>query len=718
MRKRSKLTISLVPVTAIALSLVANVATGDLPFRLRPPAWAVWTTLAVLAACVVSAEVHSERRRDSKTVVAVAGKASLSAATTVLARAVRDQWRAEAAIRSLNQPEPIRVRWSSTERAVAASPSSVLGAAAPAGRLLRLHLRGDVTQIVELFNRLPYRQLVILGSPGAGKSVMTLLLTLRILAVREEGSPVPVLLSLSSWDPTREHLHAWIARRIMEDYPGLANADLYGRDAPQQLLSEGKVIPVLDGLDEIPKELRAESISGIAQAFEREQPFIITCRIEEYEGAVAAAGQVLGYAAIVEILPIDTEHVISYLSSLGPTSELRWRPIFAELRQNPSGPIAMALSTPLAVWLARVAYSDMGSRPEELLDSRRFDSREAIEDHLLNEFVPAVYQARPPAPGYRARMRVSPKDADRWLSFLARSLSRDSTIARRGLVTGDQTDIAWWRLYLLLPRLELGLAAFFVAGPLITVPIVLALEVTSQLTAQRLLAGCICMSIVLIGGVAVVIKLWPPPPGRIQIRLPRRGQLPGNLRTGLMYGSLASATAALAAGLGALELKGLTVALKFGFQCGLLAGAVVFLAAIFNGPVDTVRASSPEMIFKSDRAVSIAGAALTALAVGLTTWLLIGNVGESIGAALSAAVGVSIAMSSWGWYVVTTIWLYFRKQLPIRFMKFSVDAYERGVLRRAGAVYQFRHARLQACLADESKIKRSSERINRLPGQD
>lgn len=715
MRKRSKLTISLVPVAAIALSLVVNIATNNLPSKLRPPTWAVWATLAVLAAVVVSAEIRSARHLDNETTTDTPDNASLLGATAVLARAVRDQWRAEAAIRSLNQPEPIKVRWSSTERPVAAPPSSVLGAAAPAGRPLRLHLRGDVIQIVELFDRLPRRQLVILGAPGAGKSVMALLLTLKILSIREEDSPVPVLLSLSSWDPTREHLLVWIARRVMEDYPGLANADLYGRNAPQRLLSEDKVIPVLDGLDEIPSELRAESISGIAQAFELGQPFIITCRAEEYEEAIVAAGHVLGYAAVVEILPIDIEQAITYLSSLGPASQVRWEPIFVKLRQDPGGPIAMALSTPLNVWLARIAYSDVGSRPEELLDSNRFDSREAIEDHLLDKFIPAVYRARPPAPGDRKRMHVGSQDADRWLKFLARSLSRDSTVARRGLASGDQTDIAWWRLYQTLPILELGLAAFFVAGSLITAPIVLALEVTSLLTARRLLAGCICMGIVLFAGVMVVVRLWPPPPGRIQIRLPRRGQLPGNLRTGLAYGTLASITAALAAGLGALLLKGPTVALRFGLVSGLLAGAVIFIVAIFNGPIDTVRASSPELVFKGDRAVSIAGAALTAPAVGLTTWLLIRNIGESIGAALSAAAGVSIAMSSWGWYLVVIIWLFFRKQLPLRFMKFSIDAYGRGVLRRAGAVYQFRHARLQARLAD-TFLDRSFSEPDRMSG--
>jgi hypothetical protein len=96
-----------------------------------------------------------------------------------------------------------------------------------------------------------------------------------------------------------------------------------------------------------------------------------------------------------------------------------------------------------------------------------------------------------------------------------------------------------------------------------------------------------------------------------------------------------------------LVLKGFEEALRFGFECGFLAGAVVFLVAVLNGPVDTVKASSPELILKGDRVVSVAAGVLTAPAVGLTAWILLKNTGESIGAAASSAIGVSIAMSSW-----------------------------------------------------------------------
>jgi hypothetical protein len=106
-----------------------------------------------------------------------------------------------------------------------------------------------------------------------------------------------------------------------------------------------------------------------------------------------------------------------------------------------------SVSLPTSTWRQTATSQDFRVLTEELLDSTRFDNQEAIEDHLLDKFVPAVYKARPPAPGDRPRMRVDPRDADRWLRFLARSLSRESAVVRRRLFTGDQTDIAWWRVY-------------------------------------------------------------------------------------------------------------------------------------------------------------------------------------------------------------------------------------------------------------------------------
>ena len=74
------------------------------------------------------------------------------------------------------------------------------------------------------------------------------------------------------------------------------------------------------------------------------------------------------------------------------------------------------------------------------------------------------------------------------------------------------------------------------------------------------------------------------------------------------------------------------------------------------------------------------------------TGLLAG--GPVVGAALMVLPG-----RAWGDFVACRLMPAVRGRLPLRLMSFLDDAHRRGVLRQAGAVYQFRHARLQDRLA-------------------
>ena len=135
----------------------------------------------------------------------------VSRAMEHLAVAVRRQWTDEAEMRSLNRPEPVALRWSRTAR-----PVSSVAAAGPAehpsaGLPERLVQSGELNDIAATFRQIQPRQLVILGEPGAGKTVMAILLTLGLLADPQPDEPVPVLLPLASWNPRREHLHTWMA---------------------------------------------------------------------------------------------------------------------------------------------------------------------------------------------------------------------------------------------------------------------------------------------------------------------------------------------------------------------------------------------------------------------------------------------------------------------------------------------------------------------------
>jgi hypothetical protein len=56
------------------------------------------------------------------------------------------------------------------------------------------------------------------------------------------------------------------------------------------------------------------------------------------------------------------------------------------------------------------------------------------------------------------------------------------------------------------------------------------------------------------------------------------------------------------------------------------------------------------------------------------------------------------AGSRWPSYIVARTLLCLGRALPWRIMDFLADAHDRGVLRRVGSVYQFRHAKIKDSL--------------------
>ncbi len=91
--------------------------------------------------------------------------------------------------------------------------------------------------------------------------------------------------------------------------------------------------------------------------------------------------------------------------------------------------------------------------------------------------------------------------------------------------------------------------------------------------------------------------------------------------------------------------------------------------------------------------------------LGAVSWYKGIVIGVMAGVAAWVCFGViaSFAASVWPYYVLTRTWLVLRRQLPWQLMDFLADAHRRGVLRQAGAVYQFRHIELQHRLANRDK---------------
>lgn len=573
-----------------------------------------------------------------------------------LAEIVREQWETEARIRDLSRPDPLPVRWSTTGRPVSA-------------RSVSFRLSGTLDEVVDAFLALPRRQLVILGDPGSGKSVLAVLLTLGLLKRRQLGEPVPVLLSLATWHPGEQRLDGWLASRLAADYPG-ANAT---------------VLPILDGLDELPGPLRPLAIDGIDLAMAGGRPFVVTCRGEEYESAVAT-GAVLSGAAVVELEPVRPSETITFITARTPAADVRWDAVSAHLNVCPSGDLATVLSSPLMAWLARHAYSDPSTNPAELLD---FPNREAIERHLLAAIVPVTYR----------EAEYSPEQATRWLSFLAGHLR-----------SGATHDLAWWRLHLVAGRgfpLWAGVAVGLVvvaAGTLVTMPVAGPFFSLVEGLAFGLPAGLIAGTMYRTKEVPVPSRVGGWDRG-LATRLVRRFTRAFLITMGVLVGMII--VTGLLGGLRVPLGTALLNTLRIGPLAGLVVGLSSALYGWFSMPAPVVTAPSPRSELHDDRVAlvvqGLAGGFVVTLPIGLLssfdgwTWGLVTGLTALIAAALVFALGRTAS----SWYALAHILLALRGKLPWRLMRFLDDAHGRGILRQSGAVYQFRHALLRDHLAGD-----------------
>ncbi|MEV6824024.1 BTAD domain-containing putative transcriptional regulator [Amycolatopsis sp. NPDC051102] len=635
-------------------------------------------------------------------------------AVAELAEAVTWQWRAEAELRSLHRPQPIALRWSADVR-----PG-------------RPALRGDLDDIAGTFAALPTPQLLVLGEPGSGKSVLALMLTLELLRVRTPGAPVPVLLSLASWDPRREHLDRWLAARLADNHPALLTAREYGRDAPTRLVLGGHVVPVLDGLDEMPTDLRVAALDALDQTMAGGRALVLTSRSAEYEQVRRESGPVLSAATVVRLEAVDRREALTYLSARQGTGQDRWRPVAERLRREPGAPLGRVLRTPLMVDLARIAYGRPGADPAELLDA---EDDGVLEGRLLDSFVPNAYAQVPQPPGRNPQTspsgRYTAAQAAHWLGFLARHLEQ-----------ARSRDLAWWQLYRAVPvRTRSALV-----GALVAVFFV----VTGWVDEGPGLAAIYGVSF---GGAAYLTHRFgrAPEPLRTELRFAgAAGKFAGRFALGAVVGVLL--------GLGWSLATGLVVLLALVF--GLVFAVHVWLAK----PVDASRVASPGTILRNERtgAIALAGSFLVSLGLfdgmafaftaqtrflpvlggrydlalavagglagalfgffmargaaavcyGLAGAIAGGQVFPPatnpvlpfvVGVCFGGGIGLAVLVTrAWGNYFVHHVWLAATGRLPWRLMRFLDDAHRRGVLRQVGGVYQFRHARVQERLAGGS----------------
>ena len=168
------------------------------------------------------------------------------------------------------------------------------------------------------------RKLLILGKPGAGKTTTLYRLGAQLLkeATPENNVPLPIVFELSRWAQNPDvSIHDWLTTEMKDRFA--ATKDYWTEWID---LTSPRIIPLLDGFDEVPEAKRqrcAEAINEFAR-FET-VPLVVCSRIDEY----ALLEEKLAINA-VEIQELSEEQINTYMQFLDTDIDLR-----TLLRQHP-----------------------------------------------------------------------------------------------------------------------------------------------------------------------------------------------------------------------------------------------------------------------------------------------------------------------------------------------------------------------------------------------
>lgn len=266
-------------------------------------------------------------------------------------------------------------------------------------------LRGDLpsgTKIIDLFNNLGEGgNLLILGGPGAGKTLSLLGIAQILLdqAEQDTSHPVPAIFNLASW--RNQAIDDWLIQEFKENY-------YIGKRISSFWIQSENLVLFLDGLDEIRRDLRDSCILALNQFFQKhgKTKTVLCSRIQDYE----ALEQRLKFQAAVSLKPLTYEQVDIYLAQNGQISmELRGAILRNHLLKE-------LIKTPLVLNLILLAFQDDLS--QSLLYT---NSEQEYLKYLFNAYIKRML--------FRRRSEYHFYDDERtkrWLFFLAKQMQKES----------------------------------------------------------------------------------------------------------------------------------------------------------------------------------------------------------------------------------------------------------------------------------------------------
>lgn len=187
-------------------------------------------------------------------------------------------------------------------------------------------------------------QLLILGAPGSGKTVLLLQLAelLLDLARNQAASPVPIVLNLSSWSKELPSLKTWIQRELRQNYG-------VGERWSQEWIDGDRLIYLFDGLDEVAEDHRHDCLQAINAFLTPSRQVVVCSRIAEY----SALKEQLQFEQAHELQTLPDERTYQLLTTHLPhVADKIWQTFHADPE------VWREINTPLFIHVLITTYRD------------------------------------------------------------------------------------------------------------------------------------------------------------------------------------------------------------------------------------------------------------------------------------------------------------------------------------------------------------------------
>jgi hypothetical protein len=573
------------------------------------------------------------------------------------------------------------------------------------------------------FWNLGSRRLLILGEPGAGKTLLLLEIIKQAAEARRKDHNIPVLIrvNIAEWRDDQTFLQYFTAK--------VASEQLLPAKLVERMLEERLVIPLLDGLDEFDEdedhpsrgEEAIKRLNVLADgSYPVDAPLIVTCRRAYFEALVELQvkknkqdkeDRLLGLAdaAYMVLEPLNENQIMTYLrNNLTDEARVRWRPVLSLL--NPLSQdiakdrLVATLGSPWRLMLVFRAYAGRGL-PIDLLEGQDVDE---IEARLLPQFLAVAMQwqgkrKKDRGDGYglhQAWVKPVASDQDKiigWLKQIAVYLDLDREH------DGGAGELKPFQIYQMVDRrlLRIAFASCILMASAAIGAVITIVAVDGSHPFPRVAAICTA-GIFLIGGAQVAAFGAPGSPAATSLLRELRTPA-GTLDLGI---SLFCAIAASVFTLG--TDNAISARILGGCCCGFMAG-------LFFGFVHARRLRSRGVGMETSQgpADPMRGGLLTSSSIGVLVSLIYGAIIYVTGNGLPASIvfaactvllfapvmGMPFVSMAWSRYRLATLILFLQRRLPWRLITFLQWNYDAGLMRISGLSYQFRHLKLQRWLA-------------------